>query len=127
MITRRVLATILALCVAWPAAAQSVKLQGYEIRALLTGNTAVGRWEGEKYRQYFDADGSTIYAQDGERSTLGEWRVDDELQEYQSIWPRDADWEGWFVMEYGGEFYWVSKATPPTKFEVLEGQQLVAQ
>ena len=57
--------------------AQSVKLTGDEIRALLTGNTAIGRWEGTKYRQFFGADGVTIFAQEGARSARGEWRVDD--------------------------------------------------
>lgn len=105
--------------------AQSVKLQAHEIAALLTGNTAVGLWDGAAYRQYFHPDGSTIYAQDGARSTLGQWRLQD--GEYQSIWPNDAEWESWFVMEYAGDFFWVSKSTPPTPFKVLEGQKLVAQ
>lgn len=39
-------------------AAQAVKLSGDEIRDLLTGNTAIGRWEGAKYRQHFGVDGS---------------------------------------------------------------------
>ncbi|MGX9354763.1 hypothetical protein ACS3SW_06255 [Roseobacteraceae bacterium S113] len=120
-------ALILATGATSAAQAQSVKLKGKEIRILLSGNTAVGRWAGERYRQYFGADGVTIYAQEGARSTRGQWRVDDEAQEYQSIWPNDAEWEGWFVMEYGGTFYWVSKTTPPTPFEIFEGQQLVAE
>ena len=99
-----------------PAAAQAVKLDGDEIRALLMGNTAFGRWEGANYRQWFGDDGATLYAQEGARTSRGEWRVDDVLEEYQSIWPRDADWEGWFVMEYGHTDYWVSRATPPTPF-----------
>ncbi|MEO0486729.1 MAG: hypothetical protein AAF092_12560 [Pseudomonadota bacterium] len=107
--------------------AQAVKLSGDDIRALLTGNTAIGRWEGAPYRQYFGADGVTIYAQEGARSSRGAWRVDDNLQEYQSIWPRDAQWEGWFVMAFGNTFYWVSKTTPPTPFQVIEGQSLVAE
>lgn len=107
------------------AQAQSVKLQAHEIEALLSGNTAIGVWEGANYRQYFNPDGTTIYAQEGARSTVGEWRI--EGDEYQSIWPRDAEWEGWFVMEFAGDFYWVSKNTPPTPFEVVEGQQLVAE
>ena len=102
--------------------AQARKLQEAEISDLLIGNTAVGRWDGVPYRQYFDADGSTIYAQEGARSARGSWRVRDE--EYQSIWPRDAEWEAWFVMEYLGDHYWVSRSTPPTPFEVLGGQQL---
>ena len=125
MIRRVVLLGLLML--GTPLAAQSVKLQAHEITALLSGNTAVGRWEGVPYRQHFGPDGSTIYAQEGARSALGKWRVDAARDEYQSIWPRDADWEGWYVMEYAGDFYWVSKSTPPTPFKVLEGQQLIAQ
>ena len=105
--------------------AQSVKLRGNEIGALLTGNTAVGVWNGTPYRQYFNADGSTIFAQEGARSARGEWRVEGE--EYQSRWPGEEHWNGWFVMEYAGDWFWVSKSTPPTPFEVLEGEQLVAQ
>ncbi len=125
MIRRYFILALLAL--ATPAAAQSVKLRSHEIQALLTGNTAIGTWAGAKYRQYFDSDGTTIYAQEGTRSARGEWRIDPDRDEYQSIWPRDADWEGWFVMEYSGDFYWVSKSTPPTPFKVLDGEQLVAE
>lgn len=107
-------------------AAQSVKLTAQEITVLLTGNTAIGVWQGAKYRQFFSADGSTIYAQEGSRSTLGEWRIDTTRDEYQSIWARDVDWEGWFVMEYLGAYFWVSKSTPPTPFRVVAGQQLIA-
>lgn len=125
---RRALALIFALgAAASPGQAQSVKLSADEIAILLSGNTAVGRWEGQRYRQYFDPDGSTIFAQDGARSTRGTWRVDPGTDEYQSLWPGDADWEGWFVMEYAGLWFWVSKSTPPTPFEVLPGQQLVSE
>lgn len=113
--------------VAVPAMAQSVKLSADEIEILLSGNTAIGVWDGIPYRQFFAEDGSTIFAQDGARSALGEWRVDANLDEYQSRWPDDADWEGWFVMEYGGQWFWVSKTTPPSPFEMHDGQQLVAQ
>ena len=124
MIRRAFLIALVAF--ALPAHAQSVKLKAHEIDALLSGNTAVGKWEGAPYRQYFDPDGTTIYAQDGARSTRGEWRIDADKDEYQSIWPRDADWEGWFIMEWAGTFYWVSKKTPPTPFELIEGERLVA-
>lgn len=121
---RLVLAAFCAL-IAVPGWAQSVKLQAHEIAALLSGNTAVGLWEGVAYRQYFDADGTTISAQTGAKSALGKWRIDEERAEYQSLWEGDADWEGWFVMEYAGDYYWVSKKTPPTPFRMEEGQQLV--
>ena len=125
MILRRTLLASAIALLAAPALAQAVKLKPHEIEVLLSGNTAVGVWEGVNYRQYFDPDGSTIFAQEGARSTRGEWRIDGE--EYQSIWPGDTDWEGWFVMEFAGDFYWVSKSTPPTVFTVLEGEQLVAE
>ena len=105
-----------------PVAAQSVKLQEHEITALLSGNTVVGQWGEVPYRQYFDPDGATIYAEEGAGSALGQWRVAE--GELQSFWPGDADWEGWFVMEYAGEFFWVSKRTPPTPFAVLDGDRL---
>ncbi|KGL02789.1 hypothetical protein [Thalassobacter sp. 16PALIMAR09] len=124
---RAVFLGVCAVVLAGPANAQAVKLSGAEIRALLTGNTALGRWEGTPYRQYFGPDGVTIFAAEGTRPTRGEWRVDDAAEEYQSIWPRDEEWEGWFVMEFGDTYYWVSKATPPTPFQVLEGEQLVAE
>jgi hypothetical protein len=121
------IAVAAAMTLANAAFAQSVKLQAHEIMSLLQGNTAIGEWNGAAYRQYFDANGSTIFAQPDSRSTRGQWRVDEARDEYQSIWPRDAAWEGWYVMEYAGVFFWVSKTTPPTPFEIIKGEQLVAQ
>lgn len=122
-----VIATVFVGLAAFPAAAQAVKLKAHEIEALLSGNTAVGKWEGTSYRQFFGTDGQTIYAQKRARSARGKWRVDAERDEYQSIWPRDADWEGWFVMEWDGDFFWVSKSTPPTPFVLQQGQHLVVE
>lgn len=123
----RVLAACALLLLANMASAQSVKLTAEQITDLLTGNTAIGKWEGQRYRQFFGADGVTLYAQDGARSTRGEWRIDPSNDEYQSIWPNDEDWQGWYVMEYAGAYYWVSKSTPPTPFRVETGDQLVAK
>jgi len=123
---RFVLAAVCALLAA-PAAAQAVKLKVHEIEALLSGNTAVGTWEGQPYRQYFGDDGVTLYAQDGVRTARGLWRLDAERDEYQSQWPGDAEWQGWYVMEYAGDFFWVSKSTPPTPFRMVPGAQLVAE
>jgi len=122
----RVLAACALLFLASSAHAQSVKLTAAQISDLLTGNTAVVKWDGARYRQFFGANGVTIYAQEGARSARGEWRIDQTRDEYQSIWPRDDAWEGWYVMEYAGAYYWVSKATPPTPFRVEQGEQLVA-
>jgi hypothetical protein len=123
-VIRLVVASVFAI-LAGTAGAQSVKLSGTEIDILLSGNTAVGIWEGAPYRQYFAPDGVTIFSKPEALSTRGEWRV--EADEYQSLWPGDSDWEGWFVMEYAGDWFWVSKTTPPTPFEVLEGDQMVEE
>ena len=121
---RIVLLALCSLFVAAPVAGQSVKLKAHEIEVLLTGNTAIGTWEGQAYRQYFETGGATIFAQDGARSSRGKWRIDLERDEYQSIWPSDAEWEGWYVMEFQGDYFWVSKTTPPTPFKILDGQRL---
>lgn len=123
----RVLAACALLLIANIATAQSVKLTAEQITNLLSGNTAVGKWDGVGYRQYFDGDGITIYVQDGAQSTRGEWRVDASRDEYQSIWSKDDAWEGWYVMEYVGVYFWVSKATPPTPFRVEQGEHLVEE
>lgn len=107
--------------------AQSVKLTAEEITHLLSGKTASGKWEGKHYRQYFNENGATIFAQEGTRSALGRWRVNRETDEYESIWPGETEWTRWFVMEYAGAHYWVSKTTPPTPFRLLDGQQLVRE
>jgi hypothetical protein len=124
MITRRILLTILPVLIATAANAQSVKLTSSQIAELLTGNTAVGKWQGQRYRQFFDDEGQIIYAQQGARSSVGKWRIDTTIDEYQSVWPNEQEWEGWYVMEYAGDYYWVSKSTPPTPFRVEQGQQL---
>lgn len=124
MMFRRSFLIFVALFMGQLANAQSVKLTAAQITELLAGNTAVGKWEGQKYRQFFSDDGNTIYAQLGARSATGKWRIDASIDEYQSIWPNQKEWEGWYVMEYAGAYYWVSKATPPTPFRIEQGQQL---
>lgn len=118
-----------ALLVATPALAQpvAVQLDADDVTTLLTGNTAIGEWDGVPYRQYFGDDGVTLFAQPDARTTRGEWRVDPESEEYQGRWPGEAEWEGWIVMIWMGDHYWLSRETPPTPFEVVDGQQLVAQ
>ncbi|MFQ3183802.1 MAG: hypothetical protein ACI901_000901 [Octadecabacter sp.] len=103
---------------------QSIKLQADEIATLLSGNTAAGVWDDVLYRQYFGDDGVTVFSQGGTEILRGKWRVDAELNEYQSIWSNNVEWAGWYVMKFSGNWYWVSKTTPPTQFEVLEGEQL---
>jgi hypothetical protein len=117
--------TIAFAVIAGGADAQSVKLGTSDMSALLTGNTAVGLWDGVPYRQYFGPDGVTIFAPLDAKPEHGQWRLQND--EFQSKWPDDEDWEGWYIMEYAGVWHWVSKSTPPTQFEMLEGNHLPSQ
>jgi hypothetical protein len=98
-----------------------------EIKELLSGNTAVGRWIDHNYRQYFGADGTTIYAQEGTRSSTGRWRVNRKRNHYESWWEQ-SDWgAGFTIALMDGVYYWVSSTgtTEPQSFRVVAGQQLV--
>jgi len=102
-------------------------LSAAEIKDLLTGNTAVGEWLGSKYRQFFDDDGSTIYAQENTRSSLGQWRVSFSKNHYESWWERVGWGEGFSIVVKDDVYYWVSSAgnTEPQAFEVVSGSQLI--
>jgi len=102
------------------------RLNAEEISELLTGNTAIGSWDGTKYRQYFSDSGTTIYAQKGTRSSTGKWRVNKTEDVYESKWERTG-WSGYPVAREGDKFFWLSSSLPPQQFEVLPGEQLVPQ
>lgn len=115
----------LALVAAAPLAfAEDVKLTATEIADLLRGHTAIGMWQGTPYRQYFNADGSTIYAAKDQRSTLGKWRVDSTRDLYESWWD-GSDWEVWGIIRRDGQLYWTGPGIEAEPFEILDGQQLV--
>jgi hypothetical protein len=102
-------------------------LTATEIKLLLTGNTAIGRWIDHDYRQYFGADGSTIYAQRSEKSSLGRWRTNSTRHHYESWWER-SDWGAGFSIILDDEtYYWVSSTgtTAPQSFVIIEGQHLL--
>ncbi|ABG33318.1 hypothetical protein CEP88_08610 [Roseobacter denitrificans] len=120
-------AVAIAVFAALPATAQAVKLKAYEIEILLSGNTVFGQWDGVEYRQFFGEAGETIFASSDAGSLQGDWRVDAQRDELQSIWRNAPEWKSWFVMEWDGDFYWVSKSTPPTPFRVEEGNQMVSE
>jgi len=43
----------------------------------------------------------------------------------KSVLYEDQEWEAWYVMEYTKDYYWVSKTTPPTQFEIENGKKLI--
>lgn len=104
--------------------AEDVKLTATEIADLLRGRTAIGTWQGTLYRQYFKADGSTIYAAKGQRSTLGKWRVDPARDVYENWWD-GSDWEVWGIIRRDGDLYWTGPGLEAERFTMVEDQQLV--
>ena len=106
--------------------AQEKTLTAAEIKQLLTGNTAVGRWVDHNYRQYFGDDGATIYAQENARSALGRWRINSAKNHYESWWERAGWGAGYAIVVKDDVYYWVSSVggTEPQAFEVLPGSQL---
>jgi len=106
------------------AADEMERLSAEEISELLTGNTAIGSWDGTKYRQYFSDSGTTIYAQQGTRSSSGTWRVNKTENVYESKWERTG-WSGYPVARQGDKFFWISTSLPPQPFAVVPGEQLI--
>lgn len=103
-------------------------LSAAEITQLLSGNTAVGRWIDHNYRQYFSDDGSTIYAQENARSSVGRWRVNSSTNQYESWWERSGWGSGYEITLKEGVYYWVSSgAGEPQSFAIVPGQQLTAK
>ena len=124
MLIRKVLFLALVLFASSLANAQSVKLTSVQISEILNGNTASGKWDGEVYHQYFDVDGNTTIIKAGDLKKIGKWKINDDTEEFLSRFHGDIDWQSWFIMEYSGDYYWVSKKTPPTKFKIEIGNKL---
>ena len=121
------IAAILSLTILSSVQAEEETLTALEIKRLLSGNTAIGRWIDHNYRQYFSADGSTIYAQENSRSSIGRWRTNAKRNHYESWWEQ-SDWgAGFSITLKDGVYYWVSSTgtTRPQAFTVVPGQQLV--
>ncbi len=109
---------------AYKAIAAPVVLTANEIKKLLAGNTAIGKWNGREYRQYFNADGTTIYATKNTKSSLGRWGVNYKLNTYESLW-NEARWDSYQVMRDGDVLFWRDADQKQYQFKVLSGQQLV--
>lgn len=109
---RNLLASLLLpLLFAAAALAEPRPLGDEEIARALSGFTAIGTWDGRSYRQYFAADGRTLYQEEGAPLTTGRWKV--ENGRYCSDWtPPDLNGTSWGCYEVlleGDRFYWRSQ------------------
>lgn len=114
---------VLLLVASGSARADGEKLSAAEVMSLLNGNTAIGDWRGRPYRQYFAADGTTVYMAEGSPPSPGRWKVDETSGDYCSWWERSG-WGCYGVERDGSDYVW----TLPNDdyrgpFTVVEGRQ----
>ena len=113
-------ALLLLLPLAGAAEAQSRQLTGAEIAEVLTGNTAVGDWEGARFRQLYREDGTTLHTRtDGARGE-GIWRVS-ENGLYEESWDGGETWTAWTVRRVAGRLVFLGRDLPTTPFAVEPG------
>lgn len=100
-------------------------LSAVEIQTLLIGNTIIGNWVGEDYRQFFDEDGTTTYRPTlSGRDSVGEWRVNADSGLYESLWPGVPTWDDYEVHRDGDTYFWTGQGVQLSPFIVVEGDQL---
>ncbi|MDD9908167.1 MAG: hypothetical protein OXR62_00605 [Ahrensia sp.] len=105
------------------ARAEPVAVSAVDIRALLSGNSAIGTWSGTPYKQYFSETGLTIYAADGSSPSRGKWRVNEQTNRYESWWEQTG-WSEYGVLREGDAYFWTARGIDPQPFRVVEGDQL---
>ncbi|MDT8326069.1 MAG: hypothetical protein RQ750_01605 [Roseovarius sp.] len=106
-----------------PVAAAPMPIIADEITKLLSGNTIVGTWSGTRYRQYFDANGTTTYATEGGRPDDGRWRINPDTNEYESWW-RSTGWTPYLlVRKDDGGYAWVNGERYEF-FDIVKGKQI---
>jgi hypothetical protein len=96
---------------------------GPRIQKALSNKTA---FEDDKsyrpWRQYFAADGTTVYFGDGP-SSIGRWEV--RGNQYCSLWPPVAEWECYdvFLDMFDRNIIWFPKAGSPISADLFDGDQ----
>lgn len=106
-----------------PAAAEERRLTGAEVSAWINGNTVIGVWAGNAYKQYFSPEGWTAYDQAGAAVDRGRWWVTDD--QYCSNWDVGGD-ACYRVLRDGDTLIWQTSGLFSRRFtaEVVVGNQL---
>ena len=97
-------------------------LKGQDIIVLLSENTALGFWFDAPYRQFFYADGTTLYAVENQRTARGLWRVHDGF--FQSLWP-GGEWETYHIEQIDNQYFWIGPDGTRQPFAMQSGQHLI--
>lgn len=105
------------------AMADEVRLTAAQIEELLAGNTISGTWSGTEYKQYYGADGFTVYVPADGSHDEGKWRVDAAEDAYDSWWSATG-WVSYEVVRDDDTYYWLDGDGGRHPFSVLEGKQV---
>lgn len=89
------------------ATAEETPLDQAQIVAALAGKTAEGEYGGRAFRQYFSADGETVYLSEGGRPDTGKWRTSED-GEYCSWWMQTG-WTCYRMTGEGDRVTWLSQ------------------
>ena len=101
-----------------------VAITAAEIEAALAGNTIIGNWVGEDYRQFFDESGDTTYVPVDGQASFGQWRVDVSTDRYESLWPGARQWDAYEVHRDGDQWFWTGGGVERSPFTIVDGNQL---
>ena len=124
---RRLLAAplviVAALAMSPTASAMEHKLSGAEIHDWIDGNTIIGVWAGTSYRQFFQADGITVYQVAGVPVEFGRWWVTE--TEFCALYVNGGQ-VCYRVARDGDRLIWQTMSVWRRNFtaEVLTGNQL---
>ena len=100
-------------------------VSGVELEAALVGNTVIGNWVGEDYRQFFDESGNTTYRPVlSGRESVGEWRISADTGLYESLWNDRPPWDEYQVHRDGDTWFWTGGGVELSPFTIVEGNQL---
>lgn len=95
-----------------------------DLQEALAGNTAIGNWLGTDYRQFFDADGATIYLPEGGAESMGKWQVVESTGLFESLWNDRPPWTAYEVHRNGDTWFWTGQGVELSEFVIVEGNQL---
>jgi len=93
-----------------------------DVEAALSGNTIVGNWVGENYRQFFDPNGTTTYQSNGGSESVGQWRINTDNDQYESLWAPSPTWDVYDVFRDGDQWFWTGGGVELSPFTIVEGQ-----
>lgn len=102
-----------------------VLVSAEEVVDALTGNTIIGNWLGEDYRQFFAESGTTIYRPvESGQEQVGQWRINAEADLYESLWGGRPPWDQYEVHRDGDTWFWTGGGVQLSPFSIVEGDQL---